>query len=273
MTPRGLLLVLSTLAAAACAGAAWGQTTALEETRIYAGVGRIKWTLSPGLRTIFAVPHFTGGPRIKCADDKTECEIQVQARAIDKPLDERIAEFKEKLAPFLPDATDKSLRILYYGADKSVVYTTLEDSRQDQPFRFLTAGFAIKGPALIQFSVATNEAAASEEVLKITAAAKSLDALEVWALRLGDYKATCNERFSAYAKANDAAFASSKFAKVDLVKFVMGNDATLTEEAVRKQLANVREGFAQSFDAETPERRKTFCSKFPQWVKNAESSL
>lgn len=274
MTPTSLPLVLPLLVAFACAGPAWSQAPqAAEETRIYSGVGRIKWTLSPDLRTIFAVPHFTGGPRIMCADNKTECEISVQARAIDKAMDERLAELKAKVKPLLADAKDKEFRVQYAGADKSVAYTMLEDPRPNQDFRFLVVGFAIRGPGLIQFTAAANEAASYQEVLKIVEAAKSLDALEIWALRLGDYKATCNERFPASATANDAAFASSRFAKVDLVKFLMGNDASLTEEAVRKQLANVRQAFAQSFDAESAERKQAFCSSFPQWVKSTESSL
>jgi len=37
--------------------------------------------------------------------------------------------------------------------------------------------------------------------------------------------------------------------------------------------ADIRKTFAQSFDAEPPEIQKNFCSRFPQWVAGAKSSL
>jgi hypothetical protein len=102
---------------------------------------------------------------------------------------------------------------------------------------------------------------------------EAIDALAMWALRLGDYRATCETRFPAYREANDRAYAASPFAAVDVMQAFRQLDPSEPEEAVRHGLAQARHGFAQEFDLDTAERRRAFCEGFPRWVQEAARDL
>ena len=262
----------SVVTLAALATTAGGQILqSTQETRGYVGIGRITWTLSKDLETIFAVPHSTAGPRILCKRPRNECEILVYASGIETS-EKRRSQLEAAVTPLLQHATEKSIRTFYYGKDKSVIYTTLQESRPSQPFRFTTLGYAVKGPAVIWFEALTNDALDNLEVLKLVDAAKPVDALGMLALRFADYKAVCDERFPNYGAANEAALSSSPFSNVDVVRFVMGY-ASLAEEDARKQLDAARKSYAESFDSQPSARKQAFCENFPLWLTEAGKSL
>ncbi|HEY5638376.1 MAG TPA: hypothetical protein VIS77_15915 [Burkholderiales bacterium] len=241
--------------------------------QVYPGYGRIVWTLPPAFDARFAPARSSAGPRIACSTERVSCEIAVGARDISQDLESRIPELRARMAPELVHAKDPVFRASWFGPGKRVLYTTIEDARAGPAFRFLTVGLAEKGPALVRFWVASQDAVASQEVLRIVESGWAIDAREMWALRLEDYRATCATRFPEFRAANDAAYAASPFAAVDLVQFFISTGPGLTEARVREHLEKVRKGFADSFDREPDARRRAFCEGFPRWVASAARDL
>lgn len=242
-----------------------------QETRFYSyGVGRISWKVPKSLEVVFAVPEHTAGPRIKCDHPRYACEVQVAPRDITLSEDQRMRELEEIVRPYLPQALEKTFRPMRSGG---VTYTTLEDPRPGEPYKYLSVGYVERGPAMIRFQATTNDPAHTAAVLELVASARAQDALEMWALRFSDYKAVCEERFPAYKSNNAAAFAASPFAKVDLVRFFMRADASRTEAGTREELAAVRARFAKEFDAASPEEREPFCAAYPTFIGAAAREL
>src|SRR5262245_27960280 len=72
------------------------------------GVGRLEWTFPAGLRAIFAVPHWTAGPRVKCVSEKPgqeiECEVEVLARNLQVSREERRRQLLKDIEPLLAEA-------------------------------------------------------------------------------------------------------------------------------------------------------------------------
>lgn len=265
----GLLLVSMLVSAAAAAQ----QAVDPLGLQVYPGYGRIVWTLAPAFDAKFAPARSSAGPRITCGTPRVSCEVSVGARDISQDLESRIPELRARMAPELVHAKDPEFRASWYGPDKRVLYTTIEDARAGPAFRFLTVGLAEKGPALVRFWVASQDAAAAQEVLRIVESGWALDAREMWALRLEDYRATCASRFPEVRAANDAAYTASPFAAVELVKFFISTGPGLTEDRVREHLEKVRKGFADSFDRESEARRRSFCEGFPRRVASAARDL
>ena len=235
------------------------------------GVGRIQWTFPPELHAIFAVPHFTAGPRIMCAMKALDCVVEVIGRDITVSDAARQEQIAKALEPNLQYATSKTLEFKTYG--NGVVYVVLEDSRPSEPLRYLAAGYVHRDTALLRFQAAYNAPADLQPFLALLSGAVAMDALTMWAMRLGDYRAVCEERFPAGKVANDGAFFASPFASVDVVQAFLKREPAQTERGVRDILAKAREGFAKSFDGAPAERRQSFCEGFPRWVAEAARGL
>ncbi len=58
-----------------------------------------------------------------------------------------------------------------------------------------------------------------------------------------------------------------------MLRLFLKDDPALTEEAARKRLSEVRNGFAADFDRDPSERRQAFCEGFPKWVAEAAQGL
>jgi len=238
------------------------------------GVGRILWTFPAGLPAAFAVPHWTAGARVRCGGNDFNCEVQVLGRDITVSDAERRQQLEEAIEPLLPNVVGDRPALRTYGADAGVVYATLQLARPAAGgHRYLTIGYAHKGPALLKFQHGSVGAPDLAPLLRLVGDARPLDALPMWALRLGDYRATCETRFPATREANDRAFAASPFAAVDTVQAFLKLDPSLPEQKVRDELAAARRGFAEEFDLDTLERRQSFCEGFPRWVAEAARGL
>ena len=245
-----------------------------EETVGYRqGVGRIRWSFPAGLVAAFAVPHGTAGARIQCGSQEAPCEVQVFGRDISVSDAERRQQLEEALMPMLENALDKQPSFRTYGADAGITYATLQFARPVEGYRYMTLGYAHKGPALLKFQQLSVAAPKLDLLLRLVQDARAVDGLAMWALRLGDYRATCESRFPAYKDANDRAYADSPFAAVDVVQEFMKLDPAQTEQAVRDGLAQARKGFAEEFDLDLPERKQAFCEGFPRWVAEAARGL
>jgi hypothetical protein len=269
---RRLIALLLTLSLAACATPPAGQTSGGEGViRNYAGIGRISWQLARSTPTAFAVPHFTAGPRLVCQSGKIECEIDVVSRDISISPEERTEELKKQVQPHLPNATVKTFQVFHHGKTGAVTYTTLEDNRPGEQFRFLTIGFATRGTAVIKFHALTNDAMDYVSVLNIVYGAKALDAREMWALRFADYNGVCAERYPDLAEANAQALQRSNLSKVDLVEFLRRGQPDLSNEAVAAKLLDVRKGYARSFDLQPSAKRRQFCESMPEMLATAVS--
>jgi len=255
---------------AACHG--YTQTSPnIQETRFYSyGIGRITWAIPKQLEVVFAVPHFTAGPRIKCDNRRYECEVQVGPRDISLAEEKRLQELEQIVKPYLPDAVEKSFKALRKG---SVTYATLEDPRPGEPYKYLTVGYTQRGPSMIRFQATTNDSADTAAVIDLVESARAEDALEMWALRFADYTAVCEQRFPGYKNNNSAAFAASPFAKVDVARFFMKQDASRTEATTRRELGAVRERFAREFDAAPQDEREPFCAALPRFIADAAKEL
>jgi hypothetical protein len=261
-----LLLISSSLAQPTLSGK--------QETRYYTyGVGRIAWTIPKDLEVIFAVPHWTAGPRLKCANRRYECEVQVSPRDISISAEQRLSQLEATAKPSLQHASEKTFKPYRHGIDKSVIYTTLHDPRPAEPFRYLTIGYAHKGPAVVKFEALTNDAIDIVAILNLVHSAKAIDALEMWAFRFSDYKAVCEEQFSMYKSDNDAAFTSSPFAAVDLVRFFMQQNPSRTEEGTRKELDEARQSYSKEFDSRPQAERQSFCEAFPRLIAEAAQGV
>jgi hypothetical protein len=279
-TAMALRTLTAMLSLCLCAGAGLAQQrpgenmAGTQEAVAYRqGVGRILWTFPPGLTAVFAPPHWTAGARIQCGGKGFDCEVQVFGRDIAVSDAERRQQLEEGLAPLRANAADERLEVRTHGADAGIAYVTLQFARPVDGYRYMTLGYAHKGPALLKFQLASAAAPELGPLLRLVQDAKALDALAMWALRLGDYRATCAERFPATREANDRAHAASPFAGVDVVQAFLELDPSQTEQAVRDGLAQARRAFAQEFDSDTQERRQAFCEAFPRWVAEAARGL
>ena len=268
------------LALGLCAGTALAQQhpgenmAGAQETVGYRqGVGRILWTFPEGLAAAFAVPHWTAGARIQCGSKEAPCEVQVFGRDISVSDAERRQQLEEALMPMLENALDKQPAFRTHGPDGAIAYATLQFARPVEGYRYMTLGYAHKGPALLKFQQLSIAAPKFDLLLRLVQDAQAVDALAMWALRLGDYRATCESRFPATKDANDRAYAASLFAAVDVVQELMKLDPAQTEQSVRDGLARARRDFAEEFDLDQPARKQAFCDDFPRWVAEAARSL
>jgi len=278
MTPRALALCLAlALNSVDCLGQSRpGEDMAgkREAVAYRQGVGRILWTFPAGWPAVFAVPHWSAGARVKCGGKDYDCEVMVLGRDITVSDAERRQQLAEALEPLLPNVTGGKPALRTHGADASVVYATVQLERPAAGgYRYLSIGYAHKGPALIKFQMGSAGAPELAPLLQLVSEAKPLDALAMWALRLGDYRATCETRYPAFKAANDRAYEASPFAAVDTVQAFMKLDPAQPEPQVREGLAAARRGFAEEFDLDTPERRQAFCEGFPRWVAEAAKGL
>lgn len=260
------------VAAGPCCVAAQERGGFTEELQTYMAIGRVKWRLPSDFEYYFAHPHGSMGPRIVCKGERYECEISVLNRELPRATADRQEQLRQA---FLRDTFNTlPVTITSSGALKSVHYVALMDPNArfgrfgalGGGYRLMISGFAEKGPALISFNLYSNDTTAFAPLLNVIDQAEALDAVGVLAWRLGDLKAVCEERFPKYKAGNDSAFASSRFAAIDIpaaVKTALSLPASVDE--VRSNLTKARTGFARSFDAETPERREAICSTFP-WV-------
>jgi hypothetical protein len=237
------------------------------------GVGRIRWSFPEGLYAAFAVPHWTAGARIQCGSKEAPCEVQVFGRDISVSDAERRQQLEEALTPMLENALEKQPAFRTHGAEGAITYATLQFARPVEGYRYMTLGYAHKGPALLKFQQLSVAAPKLDLLLRLVQDAQAVDGLAMWALRLGDYRATCESRFPAYKEANDRAFAASPFAAVDVVQAFQKLDPSQSEQAVRDGLAQARKGFAEEFDLDQPERKQAFCEGFPRWVAEAARGL
>jgi hypothetical protein len=275
------LLVTSTIFVSACSTqqrapdqAGVSAPAGKRELLPYADVGRIEWQFPSGFEYYVAVPHFTVGPRIVCAGKLHECEIQVASRDIRKRSEQRRDELVARLKPYAARSIERQIEPRSSGTAPELTFVTLTDSRpKPGEFRIMTIGYAVNGTAVIQFRHATNDAGDTEAMLQIIRRARTLDALPVWAWRLSDYKAACAERFPEFSSANDAAFAASPFAAVDVIGFWRSTVPEESDAAARQKLQAARDGYAKAFDSQPLQARSDFCRNFPTWVKMAAADL
>lgn len=265
-----ILVVLPMLLMSGSAFSQW--VVAEQQTVAYSqGIGRVAWTRPKDLKAIFAVPHFTSGPRIKCSGELYECDIEVLPRDIAITQDARMRELEAAtdLHRTLQNASDGSLKISAYGKNKDVIYSMV---RGGAPQRLRAFGYALRGTAVIKFDAIITNTSDLSLILDLVDAARTVDSLGMWALKFGDYKAACDKRFPAYSDVNERAFLASPFAKVDLILFFMNQDPSLSERAVRDGLKRVRESYLQSFDSERQDQQ-SFCEGFPRWIAEASKDV
>src|SRR5438105_15403860 len=96
-------------------------------------------------------------------------------------------------------------------------------------------------------------------LLELIASVKAIDALQMWAWRLGDYRAVCAQHYPELKEANDRAFAASPFASVDVPAFFLQRVASPTPEKVRNILDEGRRSYAADFDRDPVEQKRAFC--------------
>ena len=263
--------ITSVLLCALLGNVAAQSPTSAEAIEHYTSIGRIKWIFPPGFDYIFAVPDFTMGPRIMC-NGREECVIGVVPRDLRKTSEERQSELTERLQPELKHTIERSVEIRVFGASRQIFYVTLSDPKEDH--HFYTTGYAEKGPALIQFNHMTNDQADIQRFLSMLDQAEAIDAVGVWAWKLGDYKGVCEKRFPAYAKANAQSFSSSMFAAIDITE-TLKTALSLqgSPRQIREQLKASRDSFAESLDREGPETGEATCKDFPRMVSEAAKGL
>jgi hypothetical protein len=238
------------------------------------GIGRLEWTFPAGLRAIFAVPHFTAGPRVKCGDNRAgfeiECEVEVAPRNLRIALEERRRQLLATVQPMLAESKEKNAEVQTAG---DLLYVILEHAKAAGPSRFFAMGFAHSSTALLKFHAKFADRAALKTFLDLVASVKAIDALEMWAWRLGDYREVCAERYPELKQANDRAFANSRFSSVDVKAFFLKRIQDATPEKVSNVLEESRKGFAAEFDKDQEERKRSFCEGFPAWVTEAAKGL
>lgn len=240
----------------------------------YMGIGRIRWQLPKSFDHYFAVPEFTAGPRIKCKGPNQDCQIIVASRDITVTLEQRRAELSSQVAPYLQRSEEKAVELRSFGTRPEVVYVTLTDSRpKPGELRLYTTGFSVNGPAVIKFEHFSNDAGEIQNVLGVLQGAKTIDAHEVWAWRLNDYKMVCEKRYPDYKAANDAAFRSSSFSSVDILRFWQAASPSTAIAQVQKDLEKGRLSYAKTFDELSLADRQRFCESFPTWVKEAAKDV
>jgi hypothetical protein len=242
----------------------------VEAVRSYMGIGRIEWRLPKSFDHYFAVPEFTTGPRIKCKGPNQDCQITVVSRDITVSLEQRRAELASQVAPYLQRSEEKTVQPRSFGIRPEVVYVTFKDSRPKAgEFSLYTTGFSVNGPAVIKFEHFSNDARGLRQILEVVQSANTIDALEVWAWRLNDYRIVCEERFPAYKTTNNAAYQSSPFSSVDVLRFWQAAASLKDIAQVPKDLEAGRLSYARTFDDMPLAQRQRFCEGFPTSVKAA----
>jgi hypothetical protein len=239
--------------------------------KTYRGVGRIAWAESRQVPMAFVVPHFTAGARRVCTGNKVECEISVMSRDIAVAPEDRIPGLRKIVEPYLPRAVDKTFQVLHHGADRSITYTLLEDADPGDEAKFLIAGYALKGTAVIQFQATAMQAADLTDVLTVVARTRALDARALWALRFADYNAVCGQRFPAFSAVNAEALAASPLSEIDLLAYFKQQEPAWTDEAVQRHLEKTRQGFANSFGEKPAAEQRSFCQRLPKLLAEAAS--
>lgn len=275
---RIALALLFSLAAADCL-AQWKPGEDVSGTRQVAGysygVGRLEWTFPAGLYAIFAVPHWTAGPRVKCGAEKPgqeiECEVEVQPRSLQVSREERRRQLLSSIEPLLAEAKEKTAEIQSLGDD--VFYVVLEHAKATGRDRYFAIGLAHRSTALLKFHAKFGGRAALATFLELVAGAKAIDALPMWAWRLGDYRAVCTQRYPDLKDPNDRAIAASPFAAVDVPAFFLQRVESPTPEKVRSMLEEARRNYAAEFDRDPEEQKRAFCVGFPAWVAEASKGL
>jgi hypothetical protein len=261
------------LMCAASLTAAWAESSSDKEiTSSYGGIGRIKWKLPENFNFRSSAREFTRGQRIRCTDGQQECVISVGVRVISITPEQRRKQLADKLFPLVAHSSERSLRYRTQGTDDALVYVTLTDTRPDQKFRLKTMGYRLNGPAVINFEHFTNDQSLIQKILDVVLAAESLDAREMWAWKLADYKSVCQEHFPEFSSANTAAFDSSTFASVDIIQFFQSL-ASRGPETVRAELEKGRASYAKIFDKEPLEWKRNFCKNYPAWVAEAAQGI
>jgi hypothetical protein len=158
-----------------------------QETRSYVyGVGRITWTFPDALEADLAPPGWTAGARVQCRGKGVRCEVQVNARDISVPDEDHRRDLEHAIRLRLPGEAKQALRVQTRGANREIVYVTLEDQRGKDYLRYLTLGYAYKGPALINFELTSDRLTDLGPLLALVEGANAIDALEMWTLRLRD---------------------------------------------------------------------------------------
>lgn len=261
------------LTCAASLTAAWAESPSDKEIiSSYGGVGRIKWKLPENFNFRSSARRFTRGQRIRCTDEQQECAIGVGVRDLSIPPENRRKRLADKLYPFVAHSAERSLRYRTQGPDDALVYVTLTDTRPDQKFRLKTMGYRLNGPSVINFDHAANDQSQIQKMLDVVLAAESLDAREMWAWKLADYKSVCQERFTEFDSANTAAFDSSVFASVDVILFFQSLTSAGPEK-VRAELEKGRQSYGKFFDGKPSKWKRDFCKNFPTWVAEATKSI
>lgn len=165
--------------AACCVGPVLGQTQNLpgrQGTLGYSyGIGRIAWAFPEGLAAEFAVPRWTAGARVQCVGEGLRCEVQVHARDISTSDEERRSELRQAMRLRLPSLNDKALNIQTYGANPGVVYVTLEEPQRGKQLRYVTLGYAYKGPAMLKFELTAGKRADVGLVLALVDGAREIE--------------------------------------------------------------------------------------------------
>ncbi len=227
------------------------------------------------LHAIFAVPHWSAGPRVKCGGEKLgqeiECEVQVTPRDLRVSREERRRQLLSDIEPLLAESKEKAAEIQSYADD--MIYVVLEHAKATGRDRYFAAGFAHRSTALLKFQAKFGGRAALATFLDLVASAKAIDALPMWAWRLGDYRAVCAQLYPELKEANDRAFGASPFASVDVPAFFRQRVESPTPEKVRNMLDEGRRSYAADFDRDPVEQKRGFCEGFPKWVAEASRGL
>lgn len=237
------------------------------------GIGRIIWTVPNNLHVILAVPHFSAGPRLKCDSIQYECEIEVAPRDVSISDEKRILELEKKVKAYAEEASNSPFRPTFAGADRNLVYTTLRDPRPNESYRYLTIGYALKGPGIVRFHALTKSEKEVRPILMLIDTASAIDAKEMWALRLKDYKIVCEEQFQSYTLANEKALLASPFSKVDLVAFFKKQDSSMAASEIEGLLESATNQYREHFGGQSQERKRSFCESLPKYIARVTAEV
>lgn len=252
-----------------------GQTVAVDgstksTTHFYSDVGRIKWAFPNQDDFIFGVPHFTVGPRVLCTRNiGAECEVQVSARQLYTTIEERRKELLANLDSYLLDALEQSPKIQTFGASK-VEYVVLTHKKDNGKIAF---GFAAQGPFVIRFKFVGRDPEGKKlsEVLALVQSAKALNRDEFLAFKLADSKAACDKLAPQFSRDNEAAFAGSKYSRIDYRAYFIREASPSREPVdVEASLEKARQEYIAQIAELPKESVLTFCQYFPTQITNAQ---
>ncbi len=239
------------------------------------GVGRLEWTFPAELHAIFAVPHWTAGPRVGCGSDKPgqeiECEVEVAPRDVSISLEQRQRQLLSEVGPLIAHSKDKNVGIRTHVGD--VIYVVLEHADAVGQNRHIAVGYAHRSTALLKFEARYGSHTALGTFLELVGNVKAIDALSMWAWRLGDYRVTCAQRYPELKEMNDRVFAASPFGSVDVHAFFLQRNQSSTTEKVKVMLDEGLRGFGEDFDRNPEHKKRAFCEGFPSWIAEASKGL